>query len=739
MFDFIYRKPINFIYRRLISFIYTKLKIQRQNQISVNYYPWLVAHNDDSGDQIFYNIHDPHSCYTCRIPELVGKRIQACFHGWVILSDHHRTHWFLWNPNSTLICLPPLLLKSRTCCCLSSPPGVPGSILLLATLDKPNFVFCRLDRERKRLRWIEMSYAEQLSSITGRHDEIEILDFLTCYNGEVYAAMFYGHCVVKIHVVVKEKSNLEDMIRLLPFVNFSPPPKPFGRAVRKIRIFIGSSLEPLVMFLGFADVKKRKPIDVCLFKLDITSMAWVEMEELEDTSLYMDMDGGLFGGIVASGFGGGYVHIINKVDKVVYSYNVKDKTIRMSSLKHYLDLTPSYLAVWPMPDPEFRLQTDGKCIAVSKADERKKDEMVVKEVVHEEEEEIEANHVLNLPFHVLEMMLEFCVGVEYLNFRATCKLCHLAAPLVNGKVPQRRLKTYSSVSSPWLMRFDKCGGIITFTDPMFGDNYFIRAEEEIVSNSIVMCSMYGWLLLLIGDSRLTLFNPFTNEIHELPARRTYSENFCFSAPPTSPNCMVVGYSSFQKGFFFHSVGGEPIWRRLVMDVSFSLEFPTFCGRDVYGLRSQGRVDVFREVGPGYVWEVVVDRLPTIDSCSAVDYFLTTCNQHLLLLMVGDFGEAVEVFKLTEELEWEKMDGLGRHAIYVCETLSTCLCVAAKTPEMENKIFFPRLHSKNGKVKFYSMETRMFHTFDDRNIGEESSLEDFYQHGDSHAWIEPTWC
>jgi hypothetical protein len=203
---------------------------------------------------------------------------------------------------------------------------------------------------------------------------------------------------------------------------------------------------------------------------------------------------------------------------------------------------------------------------------------------------------------------------------------------------------------------------------------------------------------------------------------------------------VVGFSF--SVVFFHFVAGEPIWHRLVLDIgdatSFSLELPTFCGREVYALRDKGKVGVFRKVGHDYVWEVVVDRLPT-SSCSAVEYFLTTCNQHLLLLLVGDFGEPVEVFKLTEELEWEKMDGLGRHAIYACESLSTCLCMAAKTPEMENKIFFSRLHSKNGKVMFYSLETRRIHTFDGRNIAQETSLEDFYQHTFNHAWIEPTWC
>ncbi|KAJ9551419.1 hypothetical protein OSB04_015464 [Centaurea solstitialis] len=660
----------------------------QQKHISGNCYPWLIAHDDDSGHQIFYNIHDVQTCYRCRIPELVGKRIQACFHGWLILSDDDHTNWFLWNPavaaNSSLLRLPRLLpVESRPMCYLSSPPDAPGSILLLARTDKPNFVFCRLDGKRKSLVWIEMPYAKQLSSITGR-DEDKLV-FLTCCNGEVYAMAQHSFCVIKIHIVVKKKSVI---MCLLPFVNLPKHPDSSGRAIVLVNFLIGSSLELLYISVGIADLTKQKPLHVSLSKLDTSSMVWVEKEDLKDTSLYVEMDGEVFTCAVVSEIGGGYVHILHKSGKTLHSYNVKDKTISMSFLMHYLDLPPSYAALWPMPDPEFRLQSDGKCKA-------KEDEMVVKVVV-QEEEEIEADHVLNLPFHVLMMMLEFCVGVEYLNIRATCKLCHLAAPLINKKVPQRRLKTYSLVSSPWLMVFDKRGGIFTFIDPMFGDNYFIRAKE-IVSDGIVVCSGYGWLLLRFGNSDMAFFNPFTSEILKLPAKWMSTKSFCFSAPPNSPDCMVVALSSFDV--LFHFVGGEPIWHSLdIGDVppTYYAEFPTFCGRDVYALRNKEEVGVFREVGNSYVWEVVVDRLPTLGSCSAVEYFLTTCNEHLLLLMVGDFGEAVEVFKLTEELEWEKMDGLGRHAIYVCETLATCLCIAAKTPEMENKIFFTRLHSKNGK-------------------------------------------
>ena len=117
-----------------------------------------------------------------------------------------------------------------------------------------------------------------------------------------------------------------------------------------------SSLELLVIFVGIADVKKLKPIHVCLYKLDISSMVWVEEEDLKDTVLYVEMFGDGFTRVVVSEFGG-YVHILHKRGKVVYSYNVKDKAISMSLSMHYLDLTPSYVAVWPMPNPEFRYST----------------------------------------------------------------------------------------------------------------------------------------------------------------------------------------------------------------------------------------------------------------------------------------------------------------------------------------------------------------------------------------------
>ena len=115
-----------------------------------------------------------------------------------------------------------------------------------------------------------------------------------------------------------------------------------------------------------------------------------------------------------------------------------------------------------------------------------------------------------------------------------------------------------------------------------------------------------------------------------------------------------------------------------------------------------------------------------------------CDQDLLLVIVGKFGERVEVFKLDDsKQEWVKVNGLGKHMIYVCGI--TCLCVEAKSKEMENKIYFPRLHSKNNTIVFYSLETCSYQTSKGDNIQE--PLRDFIgttYHLSPHLWIEPSW-
>ncbi|MFS7908687.1 hypothetical protein Hanom_Chr01g00086081 [Helianthus anomalus] len=346
--------------------------------------------------------------------------------------------------------------------------------------------------------------------------------------------------------------------------------------------------------------------------------------------------------------------------------------------------------------------------------------------------------LLNLPFHLLERVMDHCIGVEYMRFRATCKRCHVAAPLIqwSDKTSLRRLHSYSVVS-PWLMVVDKNRKIIIFTDPMFGDKYFMKRSQVSIHDERIRCSRFGWLLYCTGYSTLTFLNPFTGDICKLPYCQWYLGSVCFSAPPTSPDCMVVGFTNGGDGYIcIHFVAREQCWVRIRLDISGAPPgrfcFPTFCRKDLYVLCGKGEVHVFKNLFKlqGYYSKKVVG-----ERSSEGEYFLVKRDKQLLLVIVGKLGEYVEVYKSNEDTqEWEEIECLGSYMIYICG--DTCMCIEAKAPEMENKIFFPRLGSKNGNVVFYSLETHRYHTFHDKHVEEIVGIG--IKHLFPHAWIEPTW-
>ncbi|PWA45640.1 hypothetical protein CTI12_AA515810 [Artemisia annua] len=734
-------------------------------------YPWLVSQSletdeDGTGGQFFYTIHDPLFHYQCRIPELLENRIRGCFYGWMILSNN--TKWSLWNPvTSKIIQLPPLILKDGECddinsFCLSYPPDDPSSVLLLTRAKKSTFVFCRLDRKRKRLRWMEMSYVHQLKRISGNGT---LVHDLTCCDGKVFALNTDGSLakyVIHVDIVIRDK---EVVIKLrlsggCPIHSYLLTDSNY-----QIKYLKGYRSELFYLTVDFNEETKKTIGAVVLFKLDmasiikceklleghnwdmtnwtpgevtdeyiedlidITDMMWEELLDLNDAIFCVDLvrDHSVFyfPGI-ASEFGG-YVHIRGVMGSIIHSYNFRDKTISLSDMPSQV-LPTSHISSW-----DCRLEGD-YFDSIQEVDD-KADEIVVRRIM-DDVVELNESHLLNLPFHLLEMILDHCVGVEYMNFRATCKRCHIAAPLIKwrDKSALRRLSNYSVVS-PWLMVVDQEQGIITCTDPMLGDKYFMKKFNERVLCNKILCSRFGWLLYYNDAPMLVFYNPFTSDIRELPPLGNYYGRFCFSAPPTSPDCVVVGFS--RSNIYIHYVAREQTWRAIHLDFgdAHPYSFPTFYGRDLYALCKEGKLGILKYMGgEDYSWEKDVSRAPTSSCTSHASHFLTKCNQNLLLVIVGFSGESVEVFNLNSTKEWEKIDGLGRHMIYISGT--TCLCIEAKYPHMENKIYFPQLHSKSKRAVFYSLETCKYDTFNPKSIEEKFVRTSYEIH--PHAWIEPTW-
>nr|XP_043610945.1 uncharacterized protein LOC122582598 [Erigeron canadensis] len=124
----------------------------------------------------------------------------------------------------------------------------------------------------------------------------------------------------------------------------------------------------------------------------------------------------------------------------------------------------------------------GKSQTEERQEEHKDDKIVIKSFTDNEVEVSENTVTPDIPFELVEIIMKFCVGVEYMNFRATCKHCYQAAPLIHwsqwDKKELLRLQSYSLVS-PGLMVVDKDLGRFTFTDPLSGDNYFMKIDSWI--------------------------------------------------------------------------------------------------------------------------------------------------------------------------------------------------------------------------------------------------------------------
>lgn len=110
--------------------------------------------------------------------------------------------------------------------------------------------------------------------------------------------------------------------------------------------------------------------------------------------------------------------------------------------------------------------------------------------------------------------------------------------------------------------------------------------------------MFGWLLLYDTYRHLVFYNPFTSDIYKLLVLPYMFETLCFSAPPTSPDCMVAGFS--EGLMIIHFVAWGQSWSLLNLDFGIanrhSFCFATSNGRDLYVICNKGTTKCFQKFG-----------------------------------------------------------------------------------------------------------------------------------------------
>ncbi|XP_076911452.1 F-box/kelch-repeat protein At1g57790-like [Bidens hawaiensis] len=508
----------------------------------------------------------------------------------------------------------------------------------------------------------------------------------------------YYRFVIEVDIVVK--ASKEVVISLKPVAKV-PHTSPFK--FRTIYSFlIGCSTELFYIETSFKD--EMTIVEVRLFKLDMTGMMWQELEDLKDATFFLDLSS--YSVFYKSAVGsqiGGCVHVLGLKNKII-------------SLEQCLYL-------------QCRI-----CQEKARLLEANCHKIVIRSVSRDEAEfdnTRSESHLLNVPFDILQMVSERFSHAEIQSFRATCKRCYLATPLWR---PQ--------MYSPWLLVLNIHRGTLTFIDPICGNEYIKKTPLKLKGDYQILCSRYGWLLMSkLYGWELVFFNPFIGKICTLPKVACSFESICFSAPPTSPDCMVVGFATYEPfHVYIHFVSRKlPSWQGYRLDFGthapYSFHLPIFSGRDIYALCNNRKIAIFRNIGKeDFYWEVVKDK--ALRSCCKhrSKLYLSKCDQHLLLVIVSDVGTSIEVFKLNDSTkEWEKIDSLGAHMIYISG--SSCICLEAKLPQTRNTIYFPRLLRKSHV--FYSLETCRYHTFNSKIIQESfgANLHGTMHHCDPLTWIE----
>ena len=141
------------------------------------------------------------------------------------------------------------------------------------------------------------------------------------------------------------------MITLLPILEF---PYPAIIGCRRAVLFLeGSSTELFTIVIGVKDKTSFSVGDVKLFKLNMNSKVWEEMDDLKETiiSAQLSTDSTpLFATFatrtIVSSESGGYIHILGDKGNIVYSYHVKDQTISVSSIPCVAET--NHMSSWAM-------------------------------------------------------------------------------------------------------------------------------------------------------------------------------------------------------------------------------------------------------------------------------------------------------------------------------------------------------------------------------------------------------
>ncbi|GFQ02378.1 F-box protein at4g00893 [Phtheirospermum japonicum] len=263
--------------------------------------------------------------------------------------------------------------------------------------------------------------------------------------------------------------------------------------------------------------------------------------------------------------------------------------------------------------------------------------------------------------------------------------------------------------SPCLMSYTRRNHLWRFSQ----HNTFFHMAISQLENAEIRCSKFGWLLMSRFNNTLFFFDPFNNRKIELPCKLSFGYTaICFSHPPTSPDCVLVGIATLNDGDGIVKIcvltHGKDKWE--VREYH-----PKIFHRGlVYIVDVNGNVATFDIDRHGCKSALAVNT-----KCLKRRWFSKDIKEHFLFKIKGEeealFGvflineeRKVKVYRLFEpKMKWKLVEDIGENVLHLSHYSSFADTAYLKC--MANRIYFPRFHGDS--AVFYSLSSGKYHSLD----------------------------
>ncbi|KAL9259652.1 Carnosine N-methyltransferase-like protein [Drosera capensis] len=533
------------------------------------------------------------------IPELEGKEIVACCHGWLVLTNPvTQDTWSLWDPASLQQVKLPQRLQGlddgSLSCVLTAPPGDESTECIILITRGRTAMFCRPGDSH----WTNQSI------------EFEPRD-LAVSKGVIYGLKNGLDMIFTVEIDTASKS-IRTTLR-----DERPAPGVYPLCKFVLYYLVDLCGELLVAFIGFPEYPEggsQRVESISIQKLDLERMVWVEAESVYDHAIFLGSNCSIscsnpeLGGAEKN-----CLYFTLHDHPYVYCYRMADRslTTMLPCEKKLYD--PWYDPSWVLPyhrstyNPQSQKVERLKDMIENNRDAKDKEGSCKVVKIWRKDVQLEFGTLLSnfyrLPIDVMGSLGTQLKIMDYLSFRSVCKEFHAASPL---PVPIDRRNHTSS--SPWFMFFKNDELTCNLVDPIQNSWYLVTIPPELVGGRILFSNKDG-AIICKGGTSCHFYHPFTKVTMELPPYDGELQRIASSSIPTSPGSVTIAIlnSALHIGIY-RRLSTDQEWRfsHLPNEIYFYLghNSPVFRDGAFYLLDQIGSLGVMKLTDDEPEWEIL---------------------------------------------------------------------------------------------------------------------------------------